>query len=71
MFNEITLEWMVVARVWLDNQSEQGYRLAFKKVFDHCKQNYPNFSVGESLLSVIVDWSDAQVNRLKGAIAWG
>ena len=33
VFNEIMLEWMVVARVWLENQSEQGYRLAFKKSF--------------------------------------
>ena len=68
VFNEITLEWMVVARVWLDNQSEQGYRLAFRKVFDHCKENYPDFKLGESLLAVIVDWSDAEINGLKAAI---
>ena len=31
VFNEVTMEWMVVARVWLDDQSELGYKLAFKK----------------------------------------
>jgi hypothetical protein len=59
---------MFVARVWLDNQSEQGYKLAFKKVFDHCKEKYSDFKLGESLLAVIVDWSDAEINGLKAAI---
>ena len=26
VFNEVTMEWMVVAPVWLDNQSQQGYK---------------------------------------------
>lgn len=68
VFNETTLEWMVVARVWLVNQSEQGYRLAFKKVFEHCKANYPDFSLRETLLAAIIDWSDAEINGLKAAI---
>ena len=68
VFNEVTLEWMVVARVWLNNQSEQGYRLAFKKMFDHCKEKYPAFGLGKSLSAVIVDWSDAEINGLKTAI---
>ena len=45
---------------WLDNQNEQGYRLAFR--LDHCKEKYLNFGLGQSLLvvHVIVDWSDAE-----------
>ena len=46
VFNEVTMEWMVVARVWLDNQSQQGYKLAFKKMFDTCRENHPDFELG-------------------------
>ena len=62
---------MVVARVWLNNQSEQGYRLAFKKMFaiDHCKEKYTGFGLGKSLLGVIADWSNAEINGLKTEIS--
>lgn len=68
VFNNITMEWMVVARVWLSTQSEQGYRLAYKKMFDHCKDQYSNFDLGKSLQAIVIDWSDAEVNGLKAAI---
>jgi len=47
VFNEVTMEWMVVVRVWLDNQSELGYKLAFKKMFDHCKEDYSDFDLSQ------------------------
>ena len=65
LFNDIT---MVVAREWLNTQSEPGYKLAFKKMFTHCKDNFPDFVLGKSLVAVILDWSDAQINGLKAAI---
>ena len=68
VFNDVTMEWMVVARVWLSTQSEQGYRLAYKKMFDHCKDHHSHFDVGESLQAIIIDWSDAEINGLKAAI---
>ena len=37
-------------------------------MFDHCKEKYPAFGLGESLLAVIVDLSDAEINGLKTAI---
>ena len=37
-------------------------------MFDHCKENYSDFEIGKSLLAVILDWSDAEINGLKAAI---
>lgn len=56
-FNDITMDWMVVSRVWLDTQSYLGYKFAFQKIFDSCKEKFPNFKVGETLQAVILDWS--------------
>ena len=54
--------------VWLSIQSEQGYRLAHKKMFDHCKDQYADFDVGKSFQAIVIDWSDAEINDLKAAI---
>ena len=67
-FNDVTMDWMVVSRVWLDTQNHLGYKLAFQKMFDTCKERFPNFDAGETLKAIILDWSDAQVNGLKEAI---
>ena len=37
-------------------------------MFDHCKENYSDFDLSRSLLAVILDWSDAEINGLKAAI---
>ena len=68
VFNEVTMEWMVIARVWLNNQSQQGYKLAFKKMFDACREKHSEFELGDSLKAIILDWSDAEINGLKEAI---
>jgi len=38
------------------------------KTFEQCKKDHPNFTVGESLVGVVVDWSDAQCNGLRLAL---
>lgn len=68
VFNDVTMDWMVVSRVWLDNQSQNGYKLAFKKTFEHCKDTFSCFKIGETLQSIIFDWSDAQIKGLKEVI---
>jgi len=35
------------------------------KTFEQCKKDHPNFTVGESFVGVVVDWSDAQCNGLR------
>lgn len=67
-FNDITMDWMVVCRVWLNTQSNLGYKLAFEKMFAYCKNIFPNFDVNETLKAIVLDWSDAQVSGLKAAI---
>ena len=47
-----------MSRVWLDNQSSSGYRLAFHEV-----------AIGKTLEAIVLDWSDAQINGLKAAIS--
>ena len=42
-FNDVTMEWMVVARVWLDKQCSNAYALGFKKLFEQCKVADQNF----------------------------
>ena len=38
LFKHQTMEWMVIARIWLDQQGASAYELAFRKIFDKCKQ---------------------------------
>ena len=65
VFNYDTLEWAIVGRVHLSHQTSAAYALAFSKLFTKCKNRYPNFELGKSLVGVITDWSDAEVNGLK------
>ena len=67
-FNHMTMEWMIVARVWLDQQNATAYGLGFKKLFEQCKQADTNFTIGETLLGVVTDWSDAEINGLRDVI---
>ena len=70
-FNDVTMEWMVVARVWLDKQCSSAYALGFKKLFEQCKVADQNFRVGETLQGIITDWSDAEIKGLKNVIGEG
>ena len=38
-FDNISMEWIVVARLRLDCQSSAGYALCFKKIFDKCRSS--------------------------------
>ena len=68
-FDDVLLQWVVVCRIRVTSQSAQAYALCFKKMFEQCKKDCPNFTVGESLVGVVVDWSDAQCNGLRIAVA--
>ena len=67
-FNELTMEWMVVSRVRMNQQDHKAYRLGFLKTFQHCSLAHPSFKPGESLLGVVVDWSDSEVRGLSEAV---
>ena len=44
-FDEVTMEWSIVSRIRMDKQDANAHALAFKKTFDACKQNFPDFNV--------------------------
>ena len=67
-FDEVTMEWSIVSRIRMDKQDANAHALAFKKTFDACKQSYPDFKLGETLVGVVVDWSDAEIRGLRTAV---
>ena len=44
------------------------YALAFRKLFSKIQVDNPHYSVGETLLGLVVDWSDSQIKGLQLAI---
>ena len=62
------MEWMVIGRLWLNKQIASAYCLAFKKVFGKCSTSNSSYKLGETLIGIVTDWSDAQINGLKKAI---
>ena len=67
-FNYTTMDWMVVSRVRLTRQTADAYGLAFAKTFANCKDKYGSFQPGKSLLGVVIDWCDAEINGLGKAV---
>ena len=64
-FNNIS---MVIGRLRLSKQSATAYSIAFKKLFSKCSMSNKSFVVGETLLGIVTDWSDAEINGLKLAV---
>ena len=67
-FDEVTMEWSIVSRIRMDKQDANAHALAFKKTFNACKQSYLDFKLGETLVGVVVDWSDAEILGLGTAV---
>ena len=70
-FDEVTMEWTTVSRIRMDKQDAIAHALAFKNssfLIAACKGKYPNFKVGETLLGIVVDWSDAEISGLGQAV---
>ena len=50
-FDEITMEYTILARVRLSQQTAETYALSFKKVIAKCKAACPEFEIGTTLAS--------------------
>lgn len=59
---------MTVARVRLNKLTTEAYCECFKAIFSTVANNHPSFSVGKSLVGIIMDWSDQQFNGLEQAV---
>lgn len=67
-FNFTSMEWMVIGQVRLDKQNKEAYSLAFKKILERCSSIREDFEVGQTLLGIITDWSDAEINGLEAVV---
>ena len=67
-FNDTTMEWIVVSRVRMNKQDHQAYCLGFKNTFQQCASNHFSFKVGESLIGIVIDWSDSEIRGLSKAV---
>ena len=67
-FNHVTMEWMIIARIWMDKQSSNAYALGFRKLFEQCKLANHSFEVGTTMRGIVTDWSDAEIKGLQCAI---
>ena len=67
-FNYTIVDWMVVSRVRLTRQTANAYALAFTKTFANCKDKHGSFQPGKTLLGVVIDWCDAEINGLGKAV---
>ena len=67
-FDEITMEYTIIARVRLSQQTAEAYALSFKKVIAKCKAACPEFEIGTTLLGIMIDWSDAEIKGLHMAV---
>ena len=67
-FNDTTMEWIVVSRVRMNKQDHQAHCLGFKKTFQQCASSHSLFKVGESLLGIVIDWSDSEIRGLSEAV---
>ena len=59
------MEWMIVARMWINQQSSNAYGLGFRKRFEKCQIADESFEVGGTLQGIVTDWSDAEINGLQ------
>ena len=46
----------------------EAYSERFKAIFSSVAKTYPSFSVGKSLVGILMDWSDQQFNGLEQAV---
>ena len=59
---------MVISHVRLTRQNVEAYALPFSKTFAYCKDSHEEFEVGKSLLGIVIDWCDAEINGLGKAV---
>ena len=52
----------------MNRQDAAAHGLAYSKTFTKCKSVHNDFEPGESLLGIIVDWSDAEIKGLGIAV---
>ncbi len=57
-----------MARVFMDSLDTAAYQACFTAIFSAVSDLHSSFRIGESLCGILMDWSDAQLAGLEGAI---
>ena len=52
----------------MDKEGTKAYALAFKKTFQKCEKDHPEFRPGGSFMGIVTDLSDAEISGLGEAI---
>ena len=64
-FNELTMEWQVVARALMSNVATASHKIAFQKIMNIVTEDHAHFKAGCETAVLVVDFSDAQTAALE------
>ena len=67
VFDYRVMRWMAVARVRSNKENAHFYAIAFREIFQQCKEDNNNFDV-TNLKGIVLDWSDAERKGLETAM---
>ena len=59
---------MTVGRVHLNSLKTEAYAQCFRAIFNGVSKYHPSFSVGTTLVGILMDWSDQQYNGLEEVV---
>ena len=65
-FNQVAMEWMAVGIVRMTRENHNAYALGFRK---SCKCDHQEFELEKSLLGMVIDWSDTEMQGLRDAVS--
>ena len=59
-FDEITMKWVIIARMRCNKENTSMYETAFEQMFATCKKDISSYDVNTHLQGIVVDWSDTE-----------
>ena len=68
VFDEVTMKWVIVARLRSNKENSEMYRKAFTLMFDTCRVDEPSYDLHKSLQGIVIDWSDTERSGLVKAL---
>ena len=59
-FDDITMKWIIIARMRSNKENTSMYEIAFQQMFTTCNKDIPSYDVNTNLQGIVVDWSDTE-----------
>ena len=60
VFDEVTMKWVIVARLRCNKENAEMYKKAFTLMFDTCRSDEPSYDEHKNLQGIVIDWSDTE-----------